>query len=69
MSIDYDRLDPIFDEDLTTMQEKFGGELRADPIFQGFLQTDRNGNPRGIIALDPRELLEEDKNDSKRTSV
>ncbi len=29
----------------------------ADPIFQGFLQTDRDGNPRGIVALDPKELL------------
>ena len=31
--------------------------VAADPILQGFLQTDRDGNPKGIIALDPRELL------------
>ena len=39
-------------------QERFGGELLGDPLFQGFLQTDRDGVSRGIIALDPRELLE-----------
>jgi hypothetical protein len=44
----------IFDEDLLVQKETFGGELFADPAFQGFLQTDRDGNPRGIIALDPR---------------
>ena len=58
MNIDYDLLDPIFDEDLTAQQERFGGELLADPVFQGFLQTDRDGVSRGIIALDPREFLE-----------
>ena len=57
LNIDYDLLDPIFDEDLTAQQDRFGGELLADPIFQGFFQTDRDGNPRGIIAIDPRELL------------
>jgi hypothetical protein len=58
MNIDYDLLNPIFDEDLTIQQERFGGELLADPVFQGFLQTDRDGVSRGIIALDPREFLE-----------
>jgi hypothetical protein len=57
MNIDYDLLDPIFDEELPAQQERFGGELLADPVFQGFLQTDRDGVSRGIIALDPRELL------------
>ena len=57
MSINDELLDPIFDEDIMAQQNRFGGELRADPIFQGFLQTDRDGNPRGIVALDPRELL------------
>ena len=57
MNIDYDLLDPIFDEELTAQQERFGGELLGDPVFQGFLQTDRDGVSRGIIALDPRELL------------
>lgn len=57
-NIDYDLLDPIFDEDLDAIQNRFGGELRANPIFQGFLQTDRDGNSRGIVALDPRELLQ-----------
>jgi hypothetical protein len=52
MSIDYDLLDSIF-----VQKETFGGELFADPVFQGFLKTDRDGNPRGIIALDPKDLL------------
>ena len=37
MNVDYDLLDPIFDEDLTAQQDRFGGELLADPIFQGCL--------------------------------
>ena len=57
MSIDYDLLDPIFDEELTAQQDRFGGELLAAPSFQGFFQTDRDGNPRGIVAIDPRLLL------------
>ncbi len=57
MNIDYDLFDSIFDEELVVQKERFGGELFADPIFQGFLQTDRDGNPKGIIALDPRELI------------
>ena len=58
MNLDYDLLDPIFDEELTAQQERFGGELLSDPVFQGFLQTDRDGVPRGIIALNPRKILE-----------
>jgi len=59
MSIDYDLLDSIFDEDLSVQRDRFGGELLADPAFQGFFQTDRDGNSRGIIAIDPRKLLEQ----------
>ena len=59
MSIDYNLLDPIFDEDLSVQKDRFGGELLADPTFQGFFQTDRDGNPRGIVAVDPRELPEQ----------
>ena len=58
MSIDYNLLDSIFDEELTAQRVRFGGELLADPTFQGFLQTDRDGRSRGIVAIDPRELLE-----------
>ena len=57
MSIDYDLLDSVFDEDLAVQQDRFGGELLAEPTFQGFFQTDRNGNPRRIVAIDPRKLL------------
>ena len=56
MSIDYDLLDSIFDEDLSVQQNRFGGELLADPTFRGFFQTDRDCNPRGIVAIDPTEL-------------
>ena len=58
MSIDYDSLDSIFDEDLSVQKDRFGGELLADPAFQGFFQTDRDGNPRGIVAIDPTELIQ-----------
>ena len=61
MNLDYDLLDPIFDEELTAQQERFGGELLSDPIFQGFLQTDRDGVPRGIIALNPKKILEQEE--------
>ena len=57
MNIDDNVLDPIFDEELIEQQKIFGGELLANPFFQGFLQTDRDGNPRGIIALNPQELI------------
>lgn len=62
INIDDNLLDPIFDEELTAQQKRFGGELLADPFFQGFLQTDRDGNPRGIIALNPQELLKQEEN-------
>ena len=59
MNIDYNLLDHVFDEDLSVQQDRLGGELLADPTFQGFFQTDRDGNPRGIVAIDPRELPEQ----------
>lgn len=67
MNLDYDLLDAIFDEELIAQQERFGGELLADPVFQGFLQTDRNGVSRGIITLNPKEILEQEEitHDSK----
>ncbi|MGB5713078.1 MAG: hypothetical protein WBM44_19500 [Waterburya sp.] len=37
MSIDYDLLEPIFDEDLTDQRDRFVGELLAAPTFQGCL--------------------------------
>ena len=55
MPISYGTLDPIFD-DRDALKVEFGGELFTSPPFQ-FLQKDKNGNSRGIVALDPRELL------------
>ena len=52
LNIDYDLLDPIFDEDPTAQQNRFGGELLADPIFQGcLLRPYLGGNLRGGGAL------------------
>ena len=53
--ISFGTLDPIFDN-RDAMKAEFGGEFFSSPPFQ-FLQKDKNGNPRGIVALDPRELL------------
>ena len=48
LSIDYDLLDPIFDDDLTAQRDRFGGELLADPTFQGcLLRPYLGGNLRG----------------------
>ena len=55
MPISYGTLDPIFD-DRDALKIEFGGELFTSPPFQ-FLQKDKNGNSRGIVALDPRGLL------------
>jgi hypothetical protein len=54
------KLDPVI-ADPEAQKQTFGGELIADAMscFQGQLQTDRSGRPRGIVLIDPRELLGE----------
>ncbi len=73
MNIDYDLLDPIFDEELVVQKKDLVENYSPILYFKAacsvpiseetsegavrFLQTDRDGNPKGIIALDPRDLL------------
>lgn len=54
--MDFDILDPLFVEDIDLQEQVFGGELFPTLGYDRFLQTDRSGNPRGVVALDPRKL-------------
>jgi hypothetical protein len=55
--IDEDAIDSIFlQPDLAAQRTKFGGELVPNPAMAGFFQTDKNGNPKGIIVLDPTAI-------------
>jgi hypothetical protein len=65
--VDPDLLDPEllqFDEGRAAQKPRYGGELflanvAADPggtAFLDFFQRDREGPPKGIVALDPRRL-------------
>jgi hypothetical protein len=56
--LDGDILDPLFVEDVDQQQAVFGGRLFDIPSYEGFFQTDRAGRPKGVIALDPQELLQ-----------
>ncbi len=47
-------IDPIFMQpDLEAQRTIFSGELVPNATMVGFFQTDINGNPKGIIVLDP----------------
>jgi hypothetical protein len=61
--VDPNRLDPVlltFDQGRRAQKAKFGGELfpadwPAEPsgtTFLNFFQRDRNGEPKGIVAID-----------------
>lgn len=75
MTVDLYSLDPVFDS-AAAQQDRFGGDLKPNPNFVGFFQTDRNGNSRGV-ALDRSSrsigftLIHTWKmsHDSKRTSI
>jgi hypothetical protein len=56
MRVDLYSLDPVFDS-AATQQDRFGGDLKPNPNFVGFFQTDRDGNSRGVVEIDPREVL------------
>ena len=56
MIVDLDSLDPVFDS-AAAQQDRFGGDLKPNPNFIGFFQTDRDGNSRGIVEIDPLEVL------------
>lgn len=57
--LDFEAIDPIFiDRDrIERQQEVFGGELQFTFGYDRFLQTDREGNPRGVIELNPQDLI------------
>ncbi len=54
--IDYGAIVEILG-DYQAQQSKFGGVLINDGSFYGFFQTDRNSNPRGIVAIDPSKIM------------
>lgn len=55
--IDFDVLDSIFSEEIDRQPEVFGGEFRFTFGFDGFLQTDKDGNPRGVVEFNPQDLI------------
>jgi hypothetical protein len=55
--LDSNILDPLFVENVNDQQIAFGGRLFDLPSYEGFFQTDREGRPKGVIALDPKEFI------------
>jgi hypothetical protein len=55
--LDLNLLDALFVEEVQQQQTIFGGRLFDLPSYEGFFQTDRAGRPKGVIALDPQEML------------
>ena len=55
--LDPNVLDPLFVENANDQQMAFGGRLFDLPSYEGFFQTDREGRPKGVIALDPKEFI------------
>jgi hypothetical protein len=55
--LDQDILDPLFAENSDEQQMVLGGRLFDTPSYEGFFQTDRDGRPKGVIALDPKEFV------------
>jgi hypothetical protein len=55
--LDGEILDPLFVDEIDRQIDVFRGELRSTFGYDGQLQTDRTGNPRGVVALDPTELI------------
>jgi hypothetical protein len=50
--IDENLIDPMFlDSDLEAQKARFGVELVFGGNRAGFFQTDRSGNPRGIVTI------------------
>ena len=54
--LDPDKFDSLFVESVNDQQIVFGGRLFDLPSYEGFFQTDREGRPKGVIALDPQEF-------------
>ena len=62
--LDFDLLDPLFLEDVESQMEVFGGTLFDPPSYEGFFQTDREGRPKGVIVLDPKEMITQSEGQS-----
>ncbi len=56
-ALDPDKLDSLCVENVNDQQVVFGGRLFDLPNYEGFFQTDRQGRPKGVIALDPKEFI------------
>jgi hypothetical protein len=54
--LNFELLDPLFVEDVDSQQGVFCGELFPTVGYDLFLQTDKLGNPRGVVALDPSQI-------------
>ena len=55
--LDLNVLDRLFLEDTKLQFEILGGTLFEPPNYEGFFQTDRDGRPKGVIVLDPKEMI------------
>lgn len=55
--LDLNLLDSLFLEDVESQMEVFGGTLFSPPSYEGFFQTDREGRSKGVIVLDPQEMI------------
>ena len=56
--INENTIDPIFIQpNLAAQRTRFYGELVPNAAMAGFFQTDINGNPKGIIVIDPTTVL------------
>jgi hypothetical protein len=55
--LDLNVLDRLFLEDTRLQFEILGGTLFEPPNYEGFFQTDREGRPKGVIVLDPKEMI------------
>ena len=55
--LNLDILDSLFLEDVESQMEVLGGTLFSPPSYEGFFQTDRAGRPKGVVVLDPQEMI------------
>ncbi len=55
--LDLNLLDSLFLEDVESQMEVFGGTLFSPPSYEGFFQTDREGRSKGVIVLDPQQMI------------
>jgi hypothetical protein len=56
-NLNHQILDPLFAENADQQPTIFGGRLFDIAGYEGFFQTDRENRSKGVVALDPRELL------------